>query len=700
MLFPVLIIGQGFNDDGYLHLASQAMIAEDRDSEWTIEDVLAGKYDEHFEQVEDTIPNLQFTASTYWMKAAFKNEGIREAYYLECARPVTNEVRYYETDGNGILLKSMVSGDDFEFSKRPIGHRNLLFPIEVEQGKTLHFVVAMRSDGEVLNGMLRLWRIEGLSTFTQKENLFLGIYYGLLIFVLIIFGFFALALKERIYTFYVLYVFSLLFMQASLDGIAFQNLWPTSPWMANHSVLIFSSISVLLLMAYAGKFLKIDELGSIYSRFYYFLGALVVACVFTSMMNGKLYEWTFIAINATSFIVLQMIIIGIFVKIIKRQKINWFFALAFLCVLTGGLLFISGNLGLYFNDFLTTNAIKLGSGAEVVFLSLAMAGRYQNVQREREEARKEAYDHLEALNVVTQDQNTRLEQLVVDRTAEIREKGKLLEQKNTEIIDSINYAKRIQAAILPSDDYFQTNLENSFVLYLPKDIVAGDFYWMKRVSDKVLFAAADCTGHGVPGAMVSVICNNTLNRAVREFGLSQPAAILDMSAALVEEAFHAGREDVKDGMDISLCALGPMVETEHGKERELKWSGANNPLWIITERDLEMPEKLALEAGKAKLYEIKADKQPIGKFSHRKPFSQHSITLKQGDHIYTFSDGFADQFGGERGKKYKSKRFKELLLDIYFLSIDEQKEVIHKEFEGWRGKLEQLDDVCVIGMRI
>jgi len=490
-------------------------------------------------------------------------------------------------------------------------------------------------------------------------------------------------------------------MQSSLDGVAFQNFWPLLPWMANHSVLFFSSTSVWLMMLYAGKFLELNKMPKAYKITYYVLNVLVAICTFTAITSGITYELTFPAINGVSLLVLLFIIIGIIWKGFAGQKVNLLFALAFISVLNGGILFIAGNLGLYFNEFLSENAIKLGSAAEVIFLSMAMAGRYRQIQVEKEEAQKESYLHLEAINKITKNQKERLEKIVVRRTSEIRKANQQLEEKNKEIIDSINYAKRIQEAILPSMHTFFEYLPSSFVTYLPKDIVAGDFYWMEKVQHPenpnesiILFAAADCTGHGVPGAMVSVVCSNALNRAVREYGIIKPNLILDKVAKLVEETFAKSDLEVKDGMDISLCAYYP-------EQKLLEWSGANNPLYIVTpeKAQVDVDREMVGETHLPNLFEIKADKQPIGKFSYRTPFTLHQIPLNEGDIFYSFTDGFADQFGGDKGKKYKTKNMKEFLRSIYNLPIDEQGELIKREFNNWRGDLEQIDDVCVIGVR-
>jgi serine phosphatase RsbU (regulator of sigma subunit) len=270
----------------------------------------------------------------------------------------------------------------------------------------------------------------------------------------------------------------------------------------------------------------------------------------------------------------------------------------------------------------------------------------------------------------------KLNKTIKEQKKEVEIKSNSLEYALKNINDSIEYSKRIQNAILPPIKLVKQHLEKSFILYKPKDIVAGDFYWMEQKDNKILFAAADCTGHGVPGAMVSVVCNNALNRAVREHGLIDPGQILNKSREIVIQEFEKSDEDVKDGMDIALCCLEGNI---------LKYAGAHNPLWIIREREL---------------IETKGDKQPIGKFFNEKPFVTHTVELQKNDSLYIFSDGYADQFGGENGKKFKLKTFKELLLNIQHLDMDSQKTYIDETFETWKGDLEQLDDVCVIGVKI
>jgi serine phosphatase RsbU (regulator of sigma subunit) len=289
--------------------------------------------------------------------------------------------------------------------------------------------------------------------------------------------------------------------------------------------------------------------------------------------------------------------------------------------------------------------------------------------------------------------NQNLEQKVIERTEEINQQKELVEHQNKEILDSINYALRLQKAILPEKEHMDQALKESFVLFKPKDIVSGDFYWISEKPEETLVAAVDCTGHGVPGALVSMVGSNNLDRCVGEFDLRKPSDILDKLKELVVATFESTGDEVKDGMDISLVALAP--ESSRGNKSVLQYSGANNPLWIIR-KDTKPPA----EGEDANVFEIKADKQPIGKFDYGKPFTNHEVEVEKGDCVYIFTDGYADQFGGPLGKKFRYKTLKNLLLQIHHLPMSEQRNILDETFEKWKGELAQIDDVCVIGIRV
>ena len=282
-----------------------------------------------------------------------------------------------------------------------------------------------------------------------------------------------------------------------------------------------------------------------------------------------------------------------------------------------------------------------------------------------------------------------LEQKVVERTEEVVKQKEEIELKTKEleilfkqVTDSIHYAKRIQEAILPPNNLVKQILPESFVLYKPKDIVSGDFYWIDKKNNWCYFAAVDCTGHGVPGAFMSIVGYNLLKDILKNTDSIQPSIIMDKMNDGVANTLHTNTtsgKQTKDGMDMTLCALN--YET-----LELQFAGAFNPLYIIRGNEL---------------IQYKADKFPVGMFiGEKQNFTNHSIQLQKGDSIYIFSDGYADQFGGPRGKKFMAGNFRQLLSDVSKLPIERQKTMLNQTIEQWRANLEQVDDILIIVVKI
>ena len=273
----------------------------------------------------------------------------------------------------------------------------------------------------------------------------------------------------------------------------------------------------------------------------------------------------------------------------------------------------------------------------------------------------------------------------------LEESKKVQEEKNREVADSINYAKRIQDALIPPVEVFKKIIPNSFVLFKPKDIVSGDFYWISELDTTkedaknneklVVYSVADCTGHGVPGAFMSLIGLKIFNQSIKQPTVNSPAQALDYFNKEVYKTInrHSDSENViRDGMDVALVSI-------NFKTLMLYFAGAKNPVYIVRDKEL---------------HEIKGDKQPIGFSENHAPFVDYQYQLEKGDMVYVFSDGYADQFGGPKGKKLKYKPFKNTLIEHSNKSLDEQEAQLNKLFEEWMGDLEQLDDVCVIGVRV
>lgn len=265
------------------------------------------------------------------------------------------------------------------------------------------------------------------------------------------------------------------------------------------------------------------------------------------------------------------------------------------------------------------------------------------------------------------------------KNALITKQKELVEKKNHEMMESIMYARRLQEAVLPPPKVVKDFFDDSFLLYLPRDIVSGDFYWMDSRNGKSYFAVGDCTGHGVPGAMLSVIGLNGLSRGLNELSIAQPKDLLMHLTIEFQSAFERSDATVRDGMDIALCTLDSMT-------RELVYAGANSPLWVA--RGQEM-------------IQLKADRKPVGHTDGTlTAFTQQTLQLLPGDVVYLFSDGFADQMGGPEGKKMMRKKFRDQLLEIAQLPMSEQRSHLLAHHNNWKGEGQQTDDVCVMAVRV
>jgi len=280
-----------------------------------------------------------------------------------------------------------------------------------------------------------------------------------------------------------------------------------------------------------------------------------------------------------------------------------------------------------------------------------------------------------------------------------RKQHELVLQQQKAITDSIGYARRIQKAVLPSTPYLDNILSEYFTIFKPKDIISGDFYWVREIEGYRVIIVADCTGHGVPGALMSMLGVTLLNEQFRTFGIRKPGEILGHLRTKVKEilAQEGSVNDQKDGMDMAIAII------DLGNN-ELQFAGANIPLLLIRMKErfgeIESALKLSMENENFGLFRLKADKQPIGVYWEETDFSDHVIKLQEQDSLYIFSDGYTDQYGGKNRKKLKSRRLKKLLLSVQEAPMETQKRLIVDAFEKWQGGNEQIDDVCAIGVRI
>jgi two-component system, sensor histidine kinase LadS len=480
-----------------------------------------------------------------------------------------------------------------------------------------------------------------------------------------------LSVREKSYIFYVLYVLTGGMMSLLEDGTGFEYLWPEHPDV-NRWIYIFTPFLFLVFFTfYAKTFLEIKRQAPRLNKIIDITLILYFSyLVIDEYISGKPAVFVIFMIP---FMVMYFAAIMVFRKGYRPAR---YFIVGYSFVIISFILYLLRTKGLLgpSNPF-SVYAFNYGLIFEIVIFSFALSDRVKIIRKEHEEGQKKIIEQLKENEKLKDKVTKELESKVQERTQE-------LNKKNKDITDSITYAKRIQEAILPDENLASNVLEDHFILYLPKAIVSGDFYWIHKKDNKIIFAAVDCTGHGVPGAFMSILGHNFLNQAVREMNISEPGKILDEVNKKVSETLSNGHDYLEGeyGMDIALAVLDK-------QKMELQYAGAYNPLMIIRNGELT---------------EIKGNRFSIGSYMTDKSrhFNNHSMKLETGDIIYLFSDGFADQFGGSDRRKFMVERFNKLLVEIHRMDMASQKEKLLQVFEAWKGKNEQLDDILVMGIKI
>jgi two-component system, sensor histidine kinase LadS len=695
-LYALISVSQIELKPEYLNtsLAHQVEIAEDKQKVYSLDDVLRNANLEFRSPVKE-IEILDFNQSRWFVRFTVFNPSSEKTIYLETARPITDKVDLFEIY-NGYPIQSWHSGDSRQFDKKTYAHRKNIFPIKFKAEETKSFYLVMESDGEVINLPVIFWDKDEFLKVDYRNQLLHGLYFGMLAVVIFIFFIFYVLLKEISFLYYILYVFFQFMLQFSLEGFSFQYIFPNQPCWANNSVLLSAGFTTFFVVLYSIAFLKIKYRIPTWYRIFRVLLVLIALTTAMTLTTGVLHVIAYPAINVLSLLVI-LAIVYLIIKLTKSgYSINKAFTLGFILLIVGAIIFILGNLGIFGDARISELSLKISSGLEILALSVSMAGKYRELQREKELAQEKALE--------------KLEQLVEERTEEVRMQKEHIEEQNKDILDSIHYAQRIQNAILPVDNLLQSVAQKHFLFYQPRDIVSGDFYFAAKLMDEKqndwdVLAAVDCTGHGVPGAFMSIIGNNLLNDAILKQQLSQPGKILEfMNKGLIDALNMDSKESgaIRDGMDMALLLI-------NRKAQIIRFAGAKNGMyWLCANSSAPAQEfsdlkRVELDGVNRVLLEIKADKKPIGTTEGEEQYEQHEFRYSNGDRFYIFSDGFADQFGEDdngKVKKFGSKRMKELILESSNMAINEQGELLKSAYHSWKNNEEALDDVLVIGVEV
>ncbi|WP_291721673.1 7TM diverse intracellular signaling domain-containing protein [Bernardetia sp.] len=642
----------------------------------------------NFKVFEKDILSINSGKHILWVKIPFQNNSELEKWYLEIGNGLADIdifIPQNKEEKSSIDFEKTSMGFSLPFDKRFIKTNVFLIPIKLPKNEVT--TIYLRIESDYFQAPFRIAPVEYYLERNHKIDLAEGIYYGFAIVMVLYNLFIFFTLKEKSYLYYLSYLLFLALAMAQLRGHFFEFLVFDLPIM-NRYVPMIHSLSGIFASLFLIDFLNTKKNSHFFHTTLHIVISIFSLALIVSLLGFKpiasLINQIIAGLSTINALAAAIFIYYIGYKPAKYIIVGWSF------YLIGVLLFVlAGAEIIPYNSF-TSNGVLFGSAIEMILLSVALAAKIDFYKKGKEELQGKMLELIE-------NENKRLEKRVNERTEELNvvneelsinlerlnEQHLLIEKKNQDITSSITYAKRIQDAMLPSLEEIRKCLPNSFILFKPKDIVSGDFYYFKQVHQKIIIGVIDCTGHGVPGAFMSLIGNDLLNEIVELKSVTKASHILDRLNQGVVKALRQTDTQVRDGMDAAICVYD--IETQI-----LEYAGAKNPMIYVQNGELKV---------------IKADRQSIGgslikNEFNKKPFTTHTIHLKdnQDTIFYLFSDGFQDQFGGENDKKFTIKRFRNTLLEASKLPLNQQKEFLHTILLDWMNEeTQQIDDILVVG---
>lgn len=674
--------GIGYNANKF------AYTLEDTDRKLTFEDVCKKSFYQKMQISNWGYDKLYKQGAYYWYKITLTNQN-----------PTGDTQFTYEPSNGGrqefrVLHQGKIitkySGEEIPASKRDLVIHPRAISFQIPYQDTV--VIICRSEKymipvsskDIWIGKIQPYQ-EGYITQTAGNVFFQGALWIMFCYNLL----FLFIVRDRAYLYYSLYIFCMAwyFANQHLPNYILESEYPELRMITRLIILLPTFFYVL----FVARFLNFRrESPKMYVFFRYWipfrLFCVIVLAYLIINATDKLGDFSLEVLITTDILISFWILISNYQKrkVLTNYMILGFLALALPVVFS----FLMSYFRFNFIEGEDMIAVRVGILLEIILFSLGLGYRSNLTEKEKTQAQQQLIVQLETNETLIKEQNTVLEQKVKERTTELRQTNEELNstletvaKQRDDIISSINYARRIQTALLPTKSTLQKYLPDLMLLYLPKDIVSGDFYWFAEVEGKMFLAIADCTGHGVPGAFMTVIGENLLDQIINKDKICSPAQVLtELDSRLLKTLQQQGinTETVNDGMDISLLQIDLPT-------RKIVWAGAKRPLWVF-------------EAGKDLPTEYKGDKFPIGSGQFKgKQFTEKEVILQKGDTVYAFTDGFADQFG-EAGK-FTVRRFRELLQEVRPLPLEEQERQLAQKLHDWRGTETQTDDVLVVAIK-
>lgn len=697
-----LFAGQVFGDvvsldsqTDYIHLVPHLSYIEDKENRLNFEDVSGVLSQGAWVKAGSNALNFGYTDSVFWLKSDFQNsEAVPLHFLIEIAYPVLDDIQVFIQRGSQV--KTLLMGDKRPFYDRPYDHRNFIFPLRLSPHEALQVYFRFKSTSS-MQIPVSLYDEGTLLEKTQTEMVFLGLYYGSMMIMILYNLFVFFSVREVKYLFYVLYVTCMACFLMSLNGISYQFLWPESLWWNDQVIVVSLSGVVFFAILFTADFLNIKSSWPKCYRVFMSFGVLALSLIlFSPVIPYKT--------GIISTIILAMISIhfGILLTLLRwweGYKSARFYALAWFVMFLGGVILALSKFNLLPRNPFTEYATQYGSILEVMLLSYALADRLNIVKRERIRAQKIAHEQERNARIANerallnerkagemrerafeiQKKTTEtLEANVRERTAELNDILEKASDVTHQIMSSLNYARMIQLSMLPDSEKVLNHFPQHFIWWMPRDVVGGDFYFMEKIGTKSIVAVADCTGHGVPGAFMTIISNSELKRIIRGEGCFHPGDILTRLNRRI-------RQDLKqdtpqplsdDGLDIGICVYDSQTRT-------LSYAGARMNL-VYTRGNT--------------VHTLSGDKTSVGYVSSDLDhvFEVYKVDVCDDMMFYLFTDGITDQPGETKRIRFGTKTLKSLIASHSHLSLKDQHALFMEALVEHRGQREQVDDMTMV----
>lgn len=672
-------------------------LLEDKEGKLTFEDIQKPEYQRQFKKSEQAIPNFNTTRSRIWVKLTVANH-TDERIYLEVAQAIAWYIDFYKPDTTGKLALTTQTGLMRPMKNREVDNNFFLFELANNpKPQTYYFSIQSQFP---FNIPLSLASKQAQMIEVTYYNLFFGGFLGLVLIMFFYNLFVACPTKNKLYLYYCGYLLTALWVNFISGNYAYL-LNPISYF--PRCLILLMALSALNNSVFVINLLVISKNTIIYrvlilsSILYIFLGVLSVFIDYYAVLTD--------IIQSTTLLTFTYILLYMLTQYIRGNKTVRFALFGFSFYLLSVCVYILQNFTIITNNFITNNAIIFGISLEILMFSFALADRINRMRREKELVQADLLQKTKENERILSEQNQILEGMVQERTEELQtmneelnsnveelnltlealeQQKQTIESINHKITSSVKYAQTIQSAILPTTEYLETHLPDYCLVYRPKDVVSGDFYWVHHLPNCIIVAVADCTGHGVAGSFMSLIGINLLDSMEQEMERMTPAEIIGKFNVSIEKALkQEERQSFNEGMDIAICKIFYAIDDK----RVVEFAGAKRPLYYVPQNDKT-------------LQVIEGDRKSVG--SGINPpfiFTHHARTLAKNDMLYLCSDGFADQNNPKR-KKFGENALRQLLVDCHDKPAEEQKKLLTDALDAHKQNAEQRDDITLLGIRV